>query len=190
MQVRLDLHSVHLFMIDLRDTTTKHYFRNEYLMRVYSVGCWVGSIIIIIYGIFLLPTLFFLNDTIQSKEKVFESIKASFKTEDGNTLDSYILETNTLLSLVQKRYTASFTDVLDTVLSVPHTGIRITDMNYSVEGDEDILLVSGIASTRETLRAFSQSLQKVEGVGKVTFPVENLAKDTNLDFAITVRGTL
>jgi hypothetical protein len=85
----------------------------------------------------------------------------------------------------------SVVDVFYKMISVAPAGIKLNSVSFSrdqiyKEKNGTLILVSGIAGTREALVSFSASLKKVEVFSSADVPVSSLTKDRNLPFSINI----
>jgi hypothetical protein len=74
------------------------------------------------------------------------------------------------------------------VLSVPRAGVVLNSAVYSPAMGKmpRSVIVSGRATSRNSLQQYQTALRKLKGVSGVDLPVSAYAKDTEIPFAITV----
>ena len=78
------------------------------------------------------------------------------------------------------------TDLFSAVVKDKPDGVIVTSFSYSSSTDPKTLTVGGVASDRNTLLSFVNSLKTSPTAGNVDIPVSNFAKDSNINFSITI----
>jgi uncharacterized protein (DUF2225 family) len=135
------------------------------------------------------PSFFFVkykNDTLNSQLESNKQ-KSISKGEDSlifiknvNTLSS-VFSDNTLSGL-------SYSDIIKKVTYLKNSDIKIISIVMIKEnqvGDKKIL-VSGIATNRDSLSLYERDI-KIDGTfDSVTFPVSNFIKSSDLEFSVTL----
>jgi hypothetical protein len=57
------------------------------------------------------------------------------------------------------------------------------------EGENSTLSIGGVATTRDALLSFKKKLEADEKFEEIVLPVSSLAKDTDIDFSLQIKGT-
>lgn len=81
--------------------------------------------------------------------------------------------------------TPSPTEYVALIRSIAQSSIILSGFTMEKAGTA-VVAVSGVASTRETLQSFVESLQKNESIMSVDSPLSNYIKSKNNEFRITV----
>ena len=76
--------------------------------------------------------------------------------------------------------------VLERALAKKGSGIVITSINLVRGGTPGAITLSGIASSRDALVAFSKRLQAEPAFSNATLPVSSLAKNKDIPFSIAI----
>lgn len=163
-----------------------------YIVRVVVVGAVLVNVTMIASAILLFPTYILLT----GNEKASETRLASLQLALGSSNEKEVLARVTLLTdqagaLAQLGTTPTVSEVIRSVLAVPHAGIAITGFTYSPQTakTQRTLDVVGTASTRETVRSYQLALQSVPGVRSAALPLSAYAKDSSIPFTISLTLT-
>lgn len=79
------------------------------------------------------------------------------------------------------------TPILDAILAVRSAGISVSAITIERGGDSPIVLINGIASSRDALQQFTQDLRGVSLLREVDLPVSNLTQAQNSTFSISAK---
>jgi hypothetical protein len=77
-------------------------------------------------------------------------------------------------------------DLTEKVASLAPTGVALNQIAFSRDGLAIELLLTGQAAQRSALLAFADALRGSKLFSDVTIPIESLAKDTDLQFRLTL----
>jgi hypothetical protein len=176
-------------MINLLPENEKALIRKEYHFRVMAVGfglllCLVGVSILLLMPAYLSAyykrqaasgriAAFNNSETTEHKELVqkLRDIKTAATAVAPASED--VLPSN-LVGLIMKYKTA------DNI---------ITEIQYGKNEDGKLkATISGVAKSRQSLVTFTGGLEKDPLIQSVTLPVEDLVKDANIKFTVTVAG--
>jgi hypothetical protein len=167
--------------------------KQEYFVRLATVALSGIIVVIVGSGALLIPSYLYLHQEIDvhetSLEKLNTQLSSSQEKQANVRLSALMQNTNYLSRLAT---TSSATPALKAVIELPHAGIRLTGFTYTPAGksaDGKMTLI-GTATTRETLRAYVDSLGKLPFVTAADLPISAYAKESNIPFSITLVGTL
>jgi Tfp pilus assembly protein PilN len=168
--------------------------RQRALRRGYFLRLGVVVIIFLILltcaaAVLLLPTYIFLTESARTKEFRLESVESAVSSQDESALStqlSTISDDYKILGMLAE--TPSVSATIRAVLAISRPGITLSGFSYSLADDKNsnILTISGIAATRDALRSYQLALQSAPFVTSADLPVSVYAKDTDIDFTITV----
>jgi hypothetical protein len=175
-------------MIDLRDSATRKAFLREYLFRVGGVAFAIISLLLVANLILMVPTFLFLSESVKGKEHTLALLKQEDSSDVGKVEARVQALSDILSRLEEKNEETPLSNIFERALESAPFGIQILSLEYSKENNESILIISGVASTRDDLLSFSRALEARDDITHATYPVENLADEKNLDFSITVKG--
>lgn len=155
------------------------------LLRIVTTTLWALTFLIGAAGVLLVPFIFMVNGR-------FALANQSLRTLESNgvaisSLDVAALEARTqaLSKKLATELPMAPTEYIARVRSLAGTGIALSGFDMEA-GDAPSLKVSGVASSREVLQRFVDTLQHDEGVVSVESPVSNYVKSTSSPFDITV----
>jgi len=175
-------------MSNLLPENLRDKIKKEYKLRLVIVSIIIVIIIQISLIIFMIPS--WLSSFY--KEKDF-SLKNEEMSQFLSTLDiasttSYIKLVNTKLATIDKSLDyPKLVPIIDNVLSKKTSGIKIDGIYFTVNSENTAVLnINGIGSTRESIVSFAEKLRETSYFKNVNLPISNLAKDKNIDFAISL----
>ncbi len=164
--------------------TVKH----EYLARVVSVSCLLLGIIFGIFATLLIPSFVFISTQLSDLER---SITSEADTEaEFLTVKTALSEANgfvTELNALPEHY--AVTPILEMIMNTTHNGITL--LSFQFPNTETIsatstIYIRGKATSRIALATFKQALEATSLITSATIPLSDLARDSELPFAITV----
>jgi len=79
------------------------------------------------------------------------------------------------------------TEVVETILAKPRSGIRISDLTFDRAAGQPIFRLAGVAATRQSLLDFLAVLRQEPLVKQVESPVSNLIRDREAEFTINLQ---
>ncbi len=143
----------------------------------------------IIAAILLIPTYLFLDTSTSVKEARLANMDSTLSSSDEAALLARLsaLSSNTAkLTALADAPSASAT--ISEILAISHPGVSLSGFVYtpSVGNSPTTLIISGSATTRDSLRNYQVTLQGTSFISSATLPVSAYASDTNISFAITV----
>lgn len=165
--------------------------RREYFLRLGVVGLWVVGFLIVANGVLMAPTYMKLSEEVSVERErlalLANTLGASEEQEVGARLSRLAGDTEYLKQLANN---PSGSEALRVILSAPHSGVAINRVAYSSGTPQNTLILSGVADTRDALRRYYSLLAALPYVAKADLPIGTYAKETELDFTITLTGTL
>lgn len=175
-------------MINLLPDNEKKAIDREYKLRHLIVILWACLFFIIATGLFMLPSYVLtlykgkasnsdiakaaaLNQAEEQKsKKEIDDAKSFMKVLQP--VSGLLLPTN-IIAIINKDKTPNNT---------------ISNISYSRadDGSAITILVKGVSKTRQSLSQFKEALTHETGITSVDIPVSNFAKESNIDFTITL----
>lgn len=179
-------------MINLLPKKEKKRLKREYLIRLATLYIFFVVIVSIIALVLLAPSYYIVH----LKESVLKKQAETYidvSSGDGQSATSRALLDirDKVLILSDKNDSTPLYEVISTILNGAGNGIKITNIAYRyVEGEGALsnLIIKGIADRRDSLREFSQYIKDYENVVDADLPVSSLAKESNIDFEINIKG--
>lgn len=163
--------------------------RHRYFLRLGVVAITFLILLICASAVLLLPTYVFLSSSANAKEIRLTSLESTTASSKDSTLSaelSALSGDSKLLGALSE--TPSVSAIIRLVLSIPRPGIVLSGFSYAPAEDKkaNILTISGISATRDALRNYQLALQGAPFATSADLPVSVYAKDTEIDFTITV----
>lgn len=166
--------------------------RHGYLLRLLTIALLLGSFVVIVHALFLLPS--HLHAAAEVRERSLERSQladtAATPEEAAAQARIKVLEDDLArLRLLSERLPAS--KALEGILLVPREGVRLEGISYTAPASATStrrMVLSGTAATRESLRIFTERLESVDGVDEVELPISAYAKESAIPFSLTLTG--
>ena len=168
-----------------------HALRQLYFLRLAAVSLVVLAGVLIVHGVLLLPSYLYLRSQVEEREaslaRLTASLAGSEEQEISMRVAALAADSSHLarLSSVPKASAA-----VSAIIALPRPGIRLTGFSFAPEDEGAVMTVSGVASTREMLRRFEQSLASEPYVTAADLPISAYAKESDIAFTITLSGPL
>lgn len=165
--------------------------KREYFIRLATVAVSSIAAVVLASSALLLPSYLFLHQEIQSRQARIADLDAQLIAVGGDSASkrlAVLYENATYLTRLATNTTA--TGALGAVLAVPHTSIALTGFSFAppLTPGKGRMTLSGIASTREVLRAYVLALGALPFVTGVDLPISVYAKESSIPFVITLTG--
>lgn len=161
----------------------------EYLVRLGVVVSVLITALTAIAGLLLLPTFILLMQSTAAKEAQLANLKTVLSSADEKVLSAHLSalsrDAATLVALGGNPFAS---EVMRTTLAVSRPGVTLSSFVYTPVAAKlpGKLAISGVAATRDALRTYQLALQGTSFVTTADLPVSAYAKDSNIDFTITM----
>jgi hypothetical protein len=167
-------------------------FHRDYYLRVAVVAVSMVAVLVVIHGVLLIPSYLYVQQQLGVQKEALARLAQAKVSDTENQLNQRlgnISSEATYLSGLSKTPTSS--GVIQAILAVPRPGIQISGFSFaSQKGAQPSLQITGVASTRETLRSYDQALSALPFVSNVNLPISDYAQANNINFSIDLTGTL
>lgn len=165
--------------------------RTEYLVRLATLTLLICAMLGAVHALLLFPTYKFVID----ERAAFAAHLAEFSrtTDEAGraAFDARMQSAHQAAERLVATQAPGASDVLRALLEIPRPGVSLTGFTMdTVSPTERRLRITGIASTRESLRQYHQSLSSLPNVTKTDLPLSAYAKETDIPFTIMLTGTL
>jgi hypothetical protein len=175
--------------IDLLPSDRQRILRRHYLFRLATVVTIIVLILVVSAAALLVPTYMYLLSAGQAREARLATVESTLSSGDGSKLAHRLaaLETDAA-TIATLSATPSASEVIRKTLTVARSGVALTGLSYVPEDGSKpgALTVSGVAATRNSLRAYQLALLGAPGFSSADLPVSSYAKDHDIPFAISV----
>lgn len=175
-------------LINLLPPERQRALSRDYFMRIGVTIALLITLLIAAAGIFLVPTYLFLTQSATAKQAQLASIESILSSSNEAALSARLATlSNEAAQLIALGSATSASATIRTVLAVPRPGVTLSSFKYASGSGKaaGTLAISGIAATREALRAYQLALQGA-AFTTAALPVSAYAKDTNIAFTITM----
>lgn len=159
----------------------------EYYLRLATLGALAVAFLACSAMLLLVPTYYYLTTALTVKRADLALRAAPPEvTGEFSEQEAALASRIALVEAVQANPAVS--TLVREVLAVSRSNVRVLNLNYTPKLAEKpgILLVSGVADSREALRAYQNALQGAAFATAAELPVAAYAKDANIPFTITV----
>lgn len=161
----------------------------DYFMRVGVVAALMITALVIVAAALRVPNYTFLTKSMAAKQARLANVEAILSASNEAALSARLTvlsgEAEQIIALKNVPYASA---TLRSVLAVPRSGIALTSFKYVRANGKTpgTLVLSGIAETRDSLRAYQVELQNAPFAAAANLPVSAYAKDVSIPFVITV----
>lgn len=161
----------------------------DYLIRLATVTAFMLTALMLIATILLFPSYVFLSKNENAKKSQLISAGSEVSSLDEKKLSVRLsLLSDNMKRLIDLDKVQSINAVASKMLAVNRQGISLSGFSYTAaDGNKNgVLVVSGIASTREALRNYQLALEGGSFALSANLPVSAYAKDSQIEFSITI----
>ncbi|MDB5190433.1 MAG: hypothetical protein JWN49_759 [Parcubacteria group bacterium] len=168
--------------------------RQGYFLRVITVAIALAVFLVLVHGLLLIPSYLYTSSRVVSEQKELDTITNSLQSSEekqANTRITALRANVTYLGRLSTLPTASA--AVRALLAVPRDGIRLGGFTFTAPGTAAAtgkMSVTGVASTRDSLRLYTLALQQLPFISSVDLPISAYAKESNIPFTITLTGSL
>jgi len=159
----------------------------EYWLRVLTVWSLLATAIAVLFAVTLLPVYVSVDTQIDVYQKSAEEAleKIAILQSVSKDLSRSTKQAQLLIASTKE---TSLSQVIELFDSLEINGIVLSQMDVKKmpEGGLAPVNLSGNARDRQALADFRDRLLAQDSIETVDFPISNLAKDRDIDFAITV----
>ena len=166
---------------NLLPKTQKKQLRNDYLIRLAGVTLFLLAGAVTTGAIALVPSYISLTSAISE----FNEGQLALEGVQEEKPLTILSQTARALTVLRDNVEAEpMTDLLTPIVDARPEGIQITSITFN--RDTFSFSLKGIADTRDTLVAYRRAVEALERAIEVSSPIENLARNTNLEFTLSV----
>lgn len=164
-----------------------------YYTRLAIVTVLLFSAVIVIHAALTVPTTLHYFQEAKAQTGLLAGLGEQLAGSGEKEVSSRVKVLNdTGVQLVHTATTGTASGAVRAVMSIPHPGVRITAFSFTsgaTDSTKQMKLV-GKAASREALRSYAEALGSVPYISTVDLPISAYAKETDIDFAILLTGTL
>ena len=178
-------------MINLLPPEEKNRIQKEYKRRVLAVYLFFAGGALTIGLILLLPSYLLANVVERDAKAEVAALQNSSESSEREEINSKLLLTKERLrAITAEEDRMDLYTTIDRIAEQSPGSIELTSFSYTKGQGEDpsVLLLGGLADTREGLLSFTKTLEDDELFDEVILPVSSLAQDKDIEFSIEIRG--
>jgi hypothetical protein len=175
-------------MLNLLPHEDKFFLKREFQTRVLVVILAFLLVTLLAGFLYLIPSfLLSKSKTVNALMKRKEMEKA-IASETQDTIHTEVKKVREEIALLEPSpNSVSFSHFVQQVIADRAVGIAILSFSMQKSGDgTGVLSVNGKAASRSALLSFIDRLKKEDGVTRVDSPVSNFAKNSDIDFSISI----
>lgn len=165
---------------------------SEYRLRLAGTALAMFAGILVLATILLAPSYLLAthkravveNDPIWQDDKDGEMSRGKQKE-----FEDVIKETNTILGTLGRTDTEFYVseDIIEKVIGFKTPSITISGIFFDAVPEGSALSIKGIATNRQSLVSFTDTLKKDPAFVSVDLPISNLVKDRDISFSISIK---
>lgn len=165
----------------------------EYFTRLATLAVTAIAFVLIAAGAMLVPSYLKYGGDLRIANTEYERLAVSLGASSEQEVSARLsaLSAN-ITHLARLDATPKASAALRAVLAIPRAGITLTGFSYtpSAKPGENRMTLTGIATTRSALQQYDLALESAAFVTTSDLPLDTFAEETNLEFIITLTGTL
>lgn len=164
--------------------------RRVYFMRLAVIGVLLLAGVTVVHGVLLLPSYLYLRNQVGEREAALASLTNTLAGSEEKEISARVAAlTVDSAHLARLSSVPKASAAIRAIAALPRSGIRLTGFSFSPkEGGEPTMSVSGVATTREALRTFEQSLADEPYITSADLPISAYAKERDISFTISLVG--
>ncbi|MES2931754.1 MAG: hypothetical protein V4682_03620 [Patescibacteria group bacterium] len=164
--------------------------RRVYFIRLAVVAVLLLSGVTLVHGVLLLPSFMYLRNQVGERTASLAALTTTLAGSEEKEISARVAtlaEDSAHLARLSSVPKASA--AIRAISALPRSGIRLTGFSFAPkEGAEAEMSVSGVATTREALRTFEQSLADQPFITSADLPISAYAKERDISFTISLIG--
>lgn len=168
-------------------------FRRGYFLRVGALACMLLTGVVILHGLFLLPSYLYAHNEEKQESLQLAGLNASLQTSEEKQVQTRLTQLSANVAYLNTLATTTTASAaLRAVLMVPRTGITLAGFTFMPPTGKQpgTMQLTGTAATRDALRAYALALGALPFVSNADLPISAYAQDNNIPFSIALTGTL
>lgn len=173
-------------MINLIPQKAKKDIIVEYWVRVVTAWFILWAIALFVSAGILFPAYYLIGSQVSVYET--SAVQASKKLASyDNVSESLVQASKEAKVIIDESNLPIFSDYISLIEGLQGDGIQVSKIQLNRDQNSiGPILLSGIASDRQTLASFRDRLLESEQIVSVDLPISNLANDSDIQFNITV----
>ncbi len=171
-------------MINLLPPEGHKAVKREYVLRVGAAIFLLFAGVAIFLTVSLIPTYVLIGAQINSSEAL--TTEASDDAERYEDAEAEVKEIEMIMAQLQKRpQTQDISTIVAEIRKRASSAISFKTFRIDT-AKKALIQIQGVAETRESLAQFRTALEASDLFAKAEVPISDLARETELPFAITI----
>lgn len=174
--------------INLLPVKQKRLARSVYLTHRLIAMLIVGDLLLLSFIVLLAALHITIKQEKATNEKILISLGAKSQVIEFNQLRDevglVVKRADVAKDNIKSELLAS--DYLNQIISIRPSGVTLTNLDFTANEQDKIVLLTGVAGSRQNLLDFKSKLELLPWVSAVDSPVTNLVGDANSVFLLTV----
>jgi hypothetical protein len=167
--------------------------RREYFVRLTTIALGLATIALVVHGVLLIPAYLYTHAEVVREQQELSAMTASASTQEERDINARIAAVKADISYLSRLSTQpTASAAVRAILDVPHPNVKLTGFTFALPSTgtgSAQMTVSGTAANRDALRAYVASLGQQPYITKADLPISAYAKETNIEFTVTLTGT-
>ncbi len=174
-------------MINLIPPEGYQMIKNEYLLRVGAVYCFLITGVCVFLSVALIPKYVLLDA--QIKEVTSLVLQGNSTNSAVKNTEKEVSRTKTVLAQLKAEEKSFYiSTAIDEIQQASSQGVVFKTFSIEgVKGEVKTIQVQGTAATREKLVQFKNKLEESALFENVEIPISDLARDVALPFSISIQ---
>jgi Tfp pilus assembly protein PilN len=180
-------------LTNLLPTSRIRAFRRGYFLRVAALACMLLTGLVIVHGLLLVPSYLYAHTEEKREATQLAGLNASLQTSEEKQVQTRLTQLSANVAYLNTLASSTAASAaLRAVLAVPRTGITLSGFTFAPAAGSQpgTMEISGMAATRDSLRAYALALGQLPFVSNADLPISAYAQDNNIPFSISLTGTL
>ncbi len=176
-------------MFNLLRKQEKDLVKREYKMRLGAVFLSFLFFSAIAGTFMVLPSYFISKEKEASLQIILDALKkASLSPEGGDEGADLRFSKEKMAVLKEGSEKKDVYEIISRIVKEKPADVSISRFSLSRNGSEGTIYVSGLSAGRSELVSFGNRLSQTGLFSKVDLPVSNFAKETSINFSLSVSG--
>lgn len=164
--------------------------RQEYFKRYSTLVLFVLSVVLLLFGFSLTPTLLLTKSEESLLKEQVRIAKDPEINKDRIFLKKTLKELNQTVDILDvERYEIS--SIIDQITRNQVRGLGLSSISFTISKDSKLgevgsVSLQGVASSREVLASFVSVLESVDGFESVKLPFSSFAKNEDVPFSLKI----
>lgn len=163
--------------------------RRVYFLRLGVVAISMLAGVVVVHGVLLFPSYLFLQDLVRERTEALAAITAALAGTEEQQVSARVTslaEDASYLARLEK--TPKISAAVSALIALPRAGIALTGFSFAPSQTGATMNLSGVASTREALRSYEETLRTAPFITGVDLPISAYAKERDIEFTVTLVG--